>query len=310
MDLNQPEHILSYYNARRAPETHKGDYGRVYIAAGSEGMTGAAMLCAESALRAGAGLVYLFAPGKLLPIYEIACKEAVKLRIGGADDGYFKQSHIRQVLDAVKPSGGRSVFVVGPGLGSNNDTKQFVYGLIEGLYAETIPVILDADGLNAYQSQSSRIAQYHVQNPGGNMVLTPHTAELARLMGWDPAVIHADRTGAAREAAAHTGAITVLKGNGTVIASPAGTANTSPYCINPTGNPGMATGGSGDVLSGILAGIIASDSTGASLYDLVRTGVYIHGLCGDLAAERYGERAVKAGDLIDMLKEVHRYGCQ
>lgn len=308
--MNQPEKILSYYNARRVPETHKGDYGRVYIAAGSAGMTGAAMLCAESALRAGAGLVYLLAPAALLPIYEIACKEAVKLRIGEEGDCYFKQSHVRQVLDAVKPGAGRSVFVIGPGLGSNNDTKQFVYGLLDGLCAEIFPVILDADGLNAYQSQSSRIAQYNAENPGGNMVLTPHTGELARLMGWDPAEINAHRIEAAQEAAARTGAVTVLKGSGTVIASPDAASHAAPYWINPTGNPGMATGGSGDVLSGILAGIFASDSTGASLYDLVRTGVYIHGLCGDLAAERYGERAVKAGDLIEMLKEVHRYGCQ
>ena len=314
MDCNRNKDLLAYYNAARNPLTHKGDYGRVFIIAGSEGMTGAAMLCAESALRTGAGLVFLFAPGKLLQTYEIGCREAVKIKVGDECDSYFRQKHVRQVADIVKFSGEHSAVVIGPGLGTQPDTKLVIYRIVEELSAVGVPVILDADGLNAYRGVASQIARYTwLSGNRGKIVLTPHAAELSRLTGMELSDINNNRSEAARKCAALTGAITVLKGSGTVISEILPTKEE--LCeINCSGNPGMATGGSGDVLSGILAGMIASDCAAEQdpdwehhFFFLVCCGVYIHGLCGDLAAQRYGQRAVKAGDLIEMLKEVHRY---
>ena len=313
MEDHQRKALLAYYNAARNPLTHKGDYGRVFIIAGSEGMTGAAMLCAESALRAGAGLAFLFAPGKLLPIYEIGCREAVKIKVGTGEDSYFRQEHVGQVVQHILAATGHSAVVLGPGVGTHTETKLFVSGVLEELAAAGVAVILDADGLNAYRGRCGQIARYtRVSGNRGKLVLTPHTAELSRLTGMEISEIRQHRREAALRTAALTGAVTVLKGSGTVIADVLPTEEI--LCeINGSGNPGMATGGSGDVLAGILAGIIASDHPAAAaeperrFFDLVRCGVYIHGFCGDLAAQRFGQRAVKAGDLIEMLKEVHRY---
>ena len=305
MDRTEQDAFLRYYNTARNPLTHKGDYGRVFIIAGSEGMTGAAMLCAESALRAGAGLVYLFAPGKLLPVYEIGCREAVKIKVGDDSDAYFTERHIRQIRETVTDG----AVVLGPGLGRNPETVRFVHCLLAELSSAGVPVILDADGLYACGLQAEPLSRYDIP-----LIITPHAAELARLTGLELPYINQNRARAAEETARKTGAITVLKGSGTVIAAHfPGEAEEVRLRLNSTGNPGMATGGSGDVLAGILAGIIASDPSAsandrAHLYELVRCGVYIHGLCGDIAAEKYGERAVKAGDLTEMLKEVFHYG--
>ena len=303
------ESFLSYYKTMRNPVSHKGDYGRVYVVAGSEGMTGAAMLLAESALRAGAGLVYLFAPGKILPVYEIGCREAVKIKVGKDSDTYFKEEHIRKIIDTVKKSSDKAVVAIGPGLGTSVETKRFVHLLMSELRSLDLPVILDADGLNAFKGRCELLKEFSTAKIEKSLIITPHAAELSRLTGMEISYINENRSETACIAAESTGAITVLKGQGTVIAEilPNGEKNLH---INKSGNPGMATGGSGDVLTGILAGIIASDrnSQENSLYSLVCAGVYIHGLCGDIAAKKYGERAVKAGDLTGMLKEVYSYG--
>ena len=310
MNTNKNRELLAYYNADRDPSTHKGDYGRVFIAAGSEGMTGAALLCAESALRAGAGLVYLFAPGGLLPVYETACREAVKIKIGNGSDFCFREQHASRIAKTIKAASGRRVVVIGPGLGRLPDTERFVYGLMDELDGSGTAIVLDADGLNAYRGQAGRL----IRSAGaGRLVLTPHAAELSRLTGIPLDEIGRDRKRAALETARMTGAVTVLKGSGTVIADILPTKEAL-LAVNDSGNPGMATGGSGDVLAGILAGILASDraentsDSDRHFFDLVRCCVYIHGVCGDLAAKRYGQRAVKAGDLTEMLKEVHQYG--
>ena len=180
MDTNKNCELLAYYNAQRDPLTHKGDYGRVFIAAGSEGMTGAALLCAESALRAGAGLVYLFAPGGLLPVYEMACREAVKIKVGDGSDFCFRERHASRIAKAIKAAPGRCVVVIGPGLGRLPDTERFVYGLMEELDGSGAAIVLDADGLNAYRGQAGRL----IRSAGaGRLVLTPHAAELSRLTG-------------------------------------------------------------------------------------------------------------------------------
>ena len=286
--------FLRYYNLPRKAQTHKGNYGKVFVIAGCEGMTGAAMMCAEAALRSGAGLVYLFAPGKILPIYETSCREAVKIKIGNDEDSFFKEKHVRFVADVILSSEKNIAVVIGPGLGRNPETALFVRGVLNEIKHKNIPVILDADGLNAYKGR---------EIPDG-LVLTPHVAELSRITGYKVKYIEENRKEAAICASKNFNSVLVLKGNGTIVASE------NDLYINETGNPGMATGGSGDVLAGIIAGIIASSQAykeKKSVYELVCIGVYIHGLCGDLGVKHYGERALCAGDLIDMLKEVHLY---
>lgn len=294
--------FIKYYNAARNPDTHKGDYGRVFIIAGSEGMTGAAMLCADAALRTGAGLVYLFAPGKLLPIYEVGCKEAVKIKVGDDNSAYFKESHVRQIINEIKKSSGPECVVVGPGMGRNLQTVKFVHGLLGELSNIDIPVILDADGLNAYgcKKYSDRILPEQ-------LIITPHVGELSRLMGVNHHDINENRAEMALKASFDIKAITVLKGNESLVC-PCGARMREDIYVNNTGNAGMATGGSGDVLAGIIAGIIASDKCGKSLFELTCCGVYIHGLCGDIAAQKYGQRAIKASDIIEMLKEIYNRG--
>ncbi len=294
----EKEDFLKYYNQERKPDTHKGDYGHVFIVAGSEGMTGAAMLCAESAIRTGAGLVYLFSPGKLLPIYETSCKEAVKIKIGDDNTACFEEKHIAQIIKTIKKAGKQACAAVGPGLGNNPQIKRFVQGLMIELKNSDIPVILDADGLNACADMFDK-----EENLPENLVITPHTKELSRFMGMTVEYINENRIDAALKTSRKIKAITVLKGNKTLV-SPLNAADGKIY-VNTTGNAGMATGGSGDVLTGIIAGLIASDGRENPIFEIVCCAVFIHGLCGDIAAEKYGQRAVKAGDLTEMLKEVN-----
>ena len=291
--------FIKYYNAARNPDTHKGDYGRVFVIAGSEGMTGAAMLCADAALRTGAGLVYLFAPGKLLPVYEVDCKEAVKIKVGDDDTAFFKENHVRQIVNEINKSSGSACVVVGPGLGRNTQTVKFVHGLLEELSNTDIPVILDADGLNAYSYK-----KYLDRKLPEKLIITPHVGELSRLTGVESKSINENRSEMALKATFDIKAITVLKGNKTLVCPCEARTNEDIY-VNNTGNAGMATGGSGDVLAGIISGIVASDNCGKSLFELTCCGVYIHGLCGNIAAKKYGQRAVKASDLIEMLKEIY-----
>ena len=300
MERAEISKFIKYYNAARKPDTHKGDYGRVFIVAGSEGMTGAAMLCAEAAIRTGAGLVYLFAPGKILPVYEIGCKEAVKIKVGEGDDPFFKEKHVRQVVGVIKKSQGSACVVVGPGIGTNIQTSKFVKGLLSELSEIDIPVILDADGLNAYKNE-----QYKDFVMPKNTIITPHVGELARLMTVSTEYINNNRSEAAIKASCDMNAITVLKGNKSLVCPCCASSEADIY-VNSTGNAGMATGGSGDVLAGIISGIIASDKEKKSIFELVCCAVFIHGICGDIAAEKYGVRAVKAGDLIEMLKEIQK----
>ena len=292
--------FIKYYNAARNPNTHKGDYGRVFVIAGSEGMTGAAMLCADAALRTGAGLVYLFAPGKILKVYEVGCKEAVKIKVGDDDTAYFQENHVRQIVNEIKKKRGPACVVVGPGIGRNIQTVKFIHGLLEELSNIDIPVILDADGLNAYSYK-----KYSDRKLAKNLIITPHVGELSRLMGIESNSINENRSQIALKTAKDIKAITVLKGNKTLVC-PCEAASQDEIYVNNTGNPGMATGGSGDVLAGIISGIIASDNYGKSLFELTCCGVYIHGFCGDIAAQKYGQRAIKASDIIEMLKEIYR----
>lgn len=297
MVIKSKEEFLKYYNAARITDTHKGDYGRVFIIAGAEGMTGAAMLCAEGAIRAGAGLVYLFAPAKLLPIYELGCREAVKIKIGDENTCFFDEAHIKQIMKVIRNASNTDCVVLGPGLGLKRETQKFVRGILNELKETKVTVILDADGLNAINKGYYKQIVFLEK-----LIITPHEGEMSRLTGLPISKNEKDRIKAAGLMSKELGAITVLKGNKSVVFQDKGFEEA--IYINETGNPGMATGGSGDVLSGIIAGIAASDRGENTLFDVTCVGVFIHGLCGDISSDKYGQRAVKAGDLIEMLKEV------
>lgn len=266
---------------RRPAAAHKGDFGKIFILAGSEGYTGAPVLAARAALRTGAGLVYLGVPRDIYPIIAVKCDEAMPFPL---PEDYPAILEKARSCDAA---------VIGPGLGRSSGTEQLVLSLLSGL---DIPVVLDADGINALAGHIDIL-----DKRSGPTVLTPHEGEFARLTGCELPV--KDRLSAARDFAREHGCILVLKGHGTVTAAPDGSA-----CVNATGNPGMAKGGSGDVLAGMIAALLGQkhlrredrDNT----WELVQTAVCLHGMAGDLCARKFGEYAMLPTDLIEALPEI------
>ena len=265
----------------REPGTHKGDYGHALILAGSPGKAGAAILAARAAVRAGAGLVTAAVPEPILPTVDLGSIESMTLGLPAGASGQIVDRAVDLLLDAAE---GKAVLALGPGLGQDPATA----AAIRRIALECpLPVVLDADGINAFAGRAGELAGRRAET-----VLTPHPGELGRLLGISTAQILEDRVAAARGAAEETGAIVVLKGHLSLVAS--GTA----VFVNPTGNPGMATGGTGDVLTGLIAGLLAQ---GLDALDATVLAVYLHGLAGDLAASRLGENALAAGDLIAIL---------
>jgi hydroxyethylthiazole kinase-like uncharacterized protein yjeF len=252
---------------KRTAHAHKGDSGHVLIMAGSRGMAGAAVLAANGAYRGGAGLVTLAVPEDVVDIVAslqtCAIIRALPLAPG--------------VVEA-------DVAAIGPGLGLSPATGEAV----RQFFAQTaLPLVIDADGLNAFADQPDRLA-----NGTTPRLLTPHPGELARLTKSTPEAVNRDRTKAAQEAAERFKSVVVLKGRGTVITDGKKTR------VNESGNPGMATGGAGDVLTGLIAALIGQ---GLSLFDAASLGVHLHGRAGDLAAEKLGIHSLMATDLIDYL---------
>lgn len=268
--------------ARRA-EAHKGTYGHVLLVAGSPGKTGAAALAAQGALRGGAGLVTVATrPEALGPIMAHAPEMmGVSLPAGGElgpDD-----------LDALRSAlGGKQALVIGPGIPRGDRTAELIGALLAEAHS---PCVIDADGLNALAGRLDLL-----KNARGPLVLTPHPGEMARLVGRSTAQVQQDRLGVARELASVARAVVVFKGARTVIARADGTA-----WINPTGNPGMATGGTGDVLAGLCGALLAQ---GLSPEDAAIVATYAHGLAGDRAARRTGQTGLIASDLFAGLGEV------
>ncbi len=267
----------------RDPEGHKGDYGHTLIVAGSEGKSGAALLATRAAIRSGAGLVSIAVPESLMPVLEASSLESMTIGLPTAADGGLAPVALDRLLAAAAE---RQVLAVGPGLGLAASTVEVVRRLVVG---STLPLVLDADGLNAFAGRIEELAERSAP-----LVLTPHPAELARLLEWEKARILADRPAAVREAVARSGAVVVLKGHLSLIGDADGIA------INPTGNPGMATGGAGDVLTGLIAGLIGQ---GRSATEAAELGVYAHGLAGDLAVAERGELGLAAGDLLERLPD-------
>jgi len=267
---------------RRAPDAHKGSCGHALIFAGSLGMTGAAMLSARAALRVGAGLVTVAGPQSLNPILETALPEILTVPLPETDRASIAATALPHVASLLEWA---TAVAVGPGLSQHSQTGEFVQGLIATC---SRPLVVDADGLNLLAAGERPC--FGADRP---TILTPHPGEMARLLKRSVREVQADRLAAAREAAATFQALVVLKGARTVIAAPEGRV-----AINPTGNPGLASGGTGDVLTGIIVGLLAQ---GVAPWGAAVAGTYLHGLAADLAVDQGCEAALIAGDVVDQL---------
>jgi ADP-dependent NAD(P)H-hydrate dehydratase / NAD(P)H-hydrate epimerase len=260
----------------RTPDSHKGDYGRVLIVAGSRGKTGAAHLAAVGALRSGAGLVTVATPAGCQGVVASMGPEYMTEGIEEAAHG-VSPGAVDRILEMA-----RDVVALGPGLGQGSDTKAFIKALVD---RATMPLVIDADGLNAFGDDADRLAG----REGRDIIITPHPGEMARLVGMSTDEVQASRLEIARNFAVGHHVYVVLKGHRTLIATP-----DKKVFINPTGNPGMATGGTGDVLTGMIAAWLAQllDAEAAC-----KLAVYLHGMAGDLAEADEGEVAMTAADV-------------
>lgn len=267
----------------RPADSHKGTFGTILLVAGSLGMTGASLMSAKSCLRSGAGLAILATAKSLLP--NLPGEEIIYKGLSETESGSISMDALREVESEMERA---EVMVIGPGLSSNVDTIQFVQELVKKV---RVPCVIDADGLNAI-SQNPKV----LTETEGSFVFTPHPKELSRLMGKNVADIQADRIRSAQEAAKRFGATVVLKGAHSIVATP-----DDDVFVIPTGNSGMATAGSGDVLSGIIAGLLAQ---GMSNKWAAVAGTYIHGAAGDLASLELGEDGMIAGDILNCVPAV------
>lgn len=269
---------------RRGPHANKGNFGHALIVAGSVGKAGAAALAALGALRSGVGLVTVATPGPVLPTVAEFAPEIMTEPLHATPAGTIA----RDVFDSGGFSAimrGKNTLAIGPGLSAHEDTQQFVRSIISS--KPELPIILDADGLNAFAGRAQEL-----RGSGRMLALTPHPGEMARLLNSTAKEVQDCRLNVARKAAADWQANVILKGHQTVIASPDGQA-----WINSTGNPGMASAGMGDVLTGMLAGITAQ--FGAKSWPLsLALGVHLHGLAGDIASTSAGGGPIIATDLI------------
>ncbi|MBU0759713.1 MAG: NAD(P)H-hydrate dehydratase [Candidatus Omnitrophica bacterium] len=271
---------------KRKKDTHKGDYGHVFILAGSTGLTGAAALCGQACMRSGAGLVTLGIPRSLNVVMEIKLTEVMTCPLPETRQGTFS---LKAKAEALKKINNSDIAVLGPGLSSNKETQQLIRELAVSVKR---PMVLDADALNAISENADVLRK--VKSP---YVITPHPGEMARLLKKDTDYIKKNRLIVAKKFANYYNAVVVLKGSGTIVAEPG--ANQRVY-VNKTGNPGMATAGSGDVLTGVIAGFMAQ---GLKPFDAARFAVYTHGLAGDLAKKEKGEEGLIAGDILEKIPE-------
>lgn len=274
----------------RARDTHKGDFGHVLILAGSRGMTGAAVLCANSALKCGAGLVTLGIPESQLNVVALrVLPEVMTLPLKETSDGTLSLSGFPKISNFIRAKK-IDTLAVGPGLSANPDTKKLVRKILADM---DLPVVLDADGINALEKDR------FLRKCRAKIIITPHPGELGRLTGFSVGYIQKNRERFARKFAKDNRVLCVLKGSGTVI-----TDGEKSY-VNTTGNPGMATAGSGDVLTGMIASLTnqVKDMQGNKFFASAIAGVYLHGLAGDIAAKEKTEIGMIAGDIIGKIPE-------
>ncbi len=267
----------------RPMSAHKGDFGKVAVIAGSRGMTGAACLASTAALKAGCGLVKLVCPAGVNPILESMMPEVMTWPVPETPDGSLALSAVESIRTLLEWA---DVLAIGPGLSGNKETVSLIREIIRA--ENRLPVVIDADGLNAFAGHPELL-----ENPGSPRILTPHPGELSKLTGLTIADILADPAETAAEWSNRWQSVLILKGASTCIGVPDGRV-----FVNTTGNSGMGSGGTGDVLTGITAGLLAQ---GISPADAAVCSVYLHGLAGDLAAEAGSDRALTAGDLTAFL---------
>jgi hydroxyethylthiazole kinase-like uncharacterized protein yjeF len=273
---------FSHHLPPRKPDAHKGDFGHLFVLSGSPGKTGAAALLCQAAVRVGTGLVTLGIPESLNPIMEVKMTEAMTEPLPETKDKTLAlkaRSRIHELL--LK----KNALAVGPGLSLNAETARLIRRLVQ----ETdLPTVIDADGLSAWVGKMDLIQKTKRK---GTVVFTPHPGEMARLLQCPIQQVQRDRIQVARNFAQTHGQVLILKGADSLVATPEGE-----IFINPTGNPGMATGGMGDVLTGMVGGFLAQ---GLPPVEAAKLGVFLHGLAGDWVAHRKGERGMAATDLIE-----------
>jgi NAD(P)H-hydrate epimerase len=279
--LLDAEHIRSIL-PRRRPDGNKGSFGRALIIAGSRGFSGAAILAGRGAVRSGCGLVHLAVPEGITGVAAFCVIEAVKTALPQTEDAALSPAALEFLLDLSTEA--QSV-AIGPGIGTDRRTRELE---LDFLAEVEKPTVIDADGINNLKEHLALLSRAKAP-----LVLTPHPGEFARLTGRKPAEINADRVGLARKFATEHKVVLVLKGASTVVAAPGGSA-----FVNPTGNSGLASGGTGDVLTGLIAGLLAQ---GMSPLDSACAGVYLHGLAADIAVRSLTEYCLAAGDLPDYL---------
>lgn len=278
--------------------SHKGDYGHVLVIAGSQGKTGAALMTARACLRTGAGLVTIGVPETLVDVFQSRATEEMVLPLPDTGKGAFSARAYDQIRDFLDTSA--DVLAIGPGITFTEETTSLLKRILESV---TVPMVLDADAINALAGRKDLLKK--VKAP---VILTPHAGEMARLLTsvagksiFDKDKkrhvnrIESNRIGLSRTAAIETGAYFVLKGVPTIVADPEGR-----IFINTTGNPGMATAGSGDVLTGMLAGLLGQ---GLHPVDACRLAVFLHGLAGDTAAVLQGMHSLIASDIIESIPQ-------
>lgn len=271
------------FAVRRKPAGHKGDYGHALIAAGSVGKSGAAVMASWAALRAGAGLVTVATPEPVLAQVAAHRPEVMTEPLRPTETGSIALSNLEHgYFDALLK--GKRVLGMGPGLTTHRETQEFVRTVVK---QRSVPIVLDADGLNAFAGRAAEL-----KDARGMLAITPHPGEMSRLRGITTAEVQSRRMEIAKKAAADWNCYAILKGHQTITATPAGAVY-----VNSTGNPGMGTGGTGDVLTGILSGLTAQ--YGAENWEeTLAFGVWLHGFAGDLVYADYDEAPLMAGDLI------------
>jgi yjeF C-terminal region, hydroxyethylthiazole kinase-related len=267
---------------QRDRNSHKGNYGHVLLIAGSVGKTGAAALSAGGALKIGAGLVTLGIPASLNPVMEVKLTEVMTEPLAETDSQTLSTQSLPRIQELIE---GKKVLALGPGISTHPETIAVVHHIIHN---SRIPIIVDADGINALGEKPSVLQE--AQCP---IVLTPHPGEMARLTGTSIKEVQEDRIGVAKKIAKEWGVVLVLKGARSIIAEPNGN-----IYINSTGNPGMASGGTGDVLTGMIAGLVAQ---GYTISEASRLGVFLHGYIADEITEQRGEVGLTATDIINRI---------
>jgi hydroxyethylthiazole kinase-like uncharacterized protein yjeF len=268
----------------RREDSHKGDYGKVFVIAGSRGMTGAAFLCSQGAILSGSGLVINGIPESLNAIMETKLTEVMTLPLKETAKNSLSLKAKDAIVDFARKC---DVVAIGPGLGREAETRTLVKKLLEEIEQ---PVILDADGINALEGALEVLSKRRYRT-----IVTPHPGEMARLMGKDAVEIQANRIDIAKSVAEVAGVVVCLKGHRTVVANPEGATY-----VNETGNSGMASGGTGDVLTGMIASFIGQ---GVDDFSAAVSAAYLHGLAGDIAAEKRGPFSLIASDLLNFMPE-------